>query len=327
MHTPRARGGGAANSGIGRRPRCRPRATWSGPPGLQECLGLSLIRPPSASRSSRSRPGRRPEIACARCRDLVEPGDEGALSNQHKVVGATPAHLVLTWIIACLEPQALGGLVRHSRPPASSSARSSGSGAMGRTSPGAVQEPCLERRRPINIWCDRKQREKPFPGLVGGPDVGRAPARQGVELDPPALGLDPGPGVALKSLAPVDPNPMRARCKGNTSRIWQQRSGLVRHRVSRKCLPVAEMLAPGKSPASPVDARDQVEKHGGLRAEGRHHGEPAWKFAPDHRVEQRVAIGAPVARGQACRQSRGISSRPTPAAGGPSRSRAAATPM
>ena len=31
-----------------------------------------------------------------------------------------------------------------------------------RTSPGTVQEPCLERRRPINIWCDRKQREKPF---------------------------------------------------------------------------------------------------------------------------------------------------------------------
>ena len=31
-----------------------------------------------------------------------------------------------------------------------------------RTSPGTVQEPCLERRRPINIWCDRKQRDKPF---------------------------------------------------------------------------------------------------------------------------------------------------------------------
>ena len=30
-----------------------------------------------------------------------------------------------------------------------------------RTSPGTVQEPCLERRRPINIWCDRKQRDKP----------------------------------------------------------------------------------------------------------------------------------------------------------------------
>ena len=31
-----------------------------------------------------------------------------------------------------------------------------------RTSPGTVRKPCLERRRTINIWCDRKQREKPF---------------------------------------------------------------------------------------------------------------------------------------------------------------------
>ena len=30
-----------------------------------------------------------------------------------------------------------------------------------RTSPGTVRKPCLERRRPINIWCDRKQRDKP----------------------------------------------------------------------------------------------------------------------------------------------------------------------
>ena len=33
-----------------------------------------------------------------------------------------------------------------------------------RTSPGTVRKPCLERRRPINIWCDRKQRDKPFVG-------------------------------------------------------------------------------------------------------------------------------------------------------------------
>ena len=31
-----------------------------------------------------------------------------------------------------------------------------------RTSPGTVRNPCLERRSPINIWCDRKQRDKPF---------------------------------------------------------------------------------------------------------------------------------------------------------------------
>ena len=31
-----------------------------------------------------------------------------------------------------------------------------------RTSPGTVRKPCLERRRTINIWCDRKQREKPL---------------------------------------------------------------------------------------------------------------------------------------------------------------------
>ena len=31
-----------------------------------------------------------------------------------------------------------------------------------RTSPGTVRKPCLERRRPIKIWCDRKQRDKPF---------------------------------------------------------------------------------------------------------------------------------------------------------------------
>ena len=31
-----------------------------------------------------------------------------------------------------------------------------------RTSPGTVRNPCLERRRPINIWCDRKQRDKPY---------------------------------------------------------------------------------------------------------------------------------------------------------------------
>ena len=37
-----------------------------------------------------------------------------------------------------------------------------------RTSPGTVQEPCRERRRPINIWCDRKQREKPL-GLFASP--------------------------------------------------------------------------------------------------------------------------------------------------------------
>ena len=30
-----------------------------------------------------------------------------------------------------------------------------------RTSPGTVRKPCLERRRPINIWCGRKQRDKP----------------------------------------------------------------------------------------------------------------------------------------------------------------------
>ena len=30
-----------------------------------------------------------------------------------------------------------------------------------RTSPGTVRKPCLERRSPINIWCDRKQRDKP----------------------------------------------------------------------------------------------------------------------------------------------------------------------
>ena len=30
-----------------------------------------------------------------------------------------------------------------------------------RTSPGTVRKPCLERRRPINIWCDRKKRDKP----------------------------------------------------------------------------------------------------------------------------------------------------------------------
>ena len=30
-----------------------------------------------------------------------------------------------------------------------------------RTSPGTVRKPCLERSRTINIWCDRKQREKP----------------------------------------------------------------------------------------------------------------------------------------------------------------------
>ena len=31
-----------------------------------------------------------------------------------------------------------------------------------RTSPGTVRKPCLERSRTINIWCDRKQREKPY---------------------------------------------------------------------------------------------------------------------------------------------------------------------
>ena len=31
-----------------------------------------------------------------------------------------------------------------------------------RTSPGTVRKSCLERKRPINIWCDRKQREKPL---------------------------------------------------------------------------------------------------------------------------------------------------------------------
>ena len=31
-----------------------------------------------------------------------------------------------------------------------------------RTSPGTVQEPCLERRRPINIWCDRKLKGEAF---------------------------------------------------------------------------------------------------------------------------------------------------------------------
>ena len=31
-----------------------------------------------------------------------------------------------------------------------------------RTSPGTVRKPCLERSRTINIWCDRKQREKPL---------------------------------------------------------------------------------------------------------------------------------------------------------------------
>ena len=35
-----------------------------------------------------------------------------------------------------------------------------------RTSPGTVRKPCLERRRTINIWCDRKQREKPFTDYV-----------------------------------------------------------------------------------------------------------------------------------------------------------------
>ena len=30
-----------------------------------------------------------------------------------------------------------------------------------RTSPGTVRKPCRERRSPINIWCDRKQRDKP----------------------------------------------------------------------------------------------------------------------------------------------------------------------
>ena len=35
-----------------------------------------------------------------------------------------------------------------------------------RTSPGTVRKPCLERRRPINIWCDRKQRDKPFREII-----------------------------------------------------------------------------------------------------------------------------------------------------------------
>ena len=29
-----------------------------------------------------------------------------------------------------------------------------------RTSPGTVRKPCLKRRRPINIWCDRKKRDR-----------------------------------------------------------------------------------------------------------------------------------------------------------------------
>ena len=37
-----------------------------------------------------------------------------------------------------------------------------------RTSHGTVRKPCLERRRTINIWCDRKQREKPFCGYRNG---------------------------------------------------------------------------------------------------------------------------------------------------------------
>ena len=31
-----------------------------------------------------------------------------------------------------------------------------------RSSPGTVRKPCLERRRPINIWCGRKHRDKPL---------------------------------------------------------------------------------------------------------------------------------------------------------------------
>ncbi len=34
-----------------------------------------------------------------------------------------------------------------------------------RTSPGTVRKPCLERRKTINISCDRKQREKPYKKL------------------------------------------------------------------------------------------------------------------------------------------------------------------
>ena len=157
--------------------------------------------------------------------------------HQPKVVGATPAHLVLTWIhrvFSNLKRWALGtfhGLRRaHLRryldefvfrwnrrrhtatafdtllgigtrldPPttATSSDNTSDPGRPGashrppsdppqsepntgppacltaletnflkskssRTSPGTVRKPCLERRRPINIWCDRKQRDKPF---------------------------------------------------------------------------------------------------------------------------------------------------------------------
>ena len=45
-----------------------------------------------------------------------------------------------------------------------------------RTSPGTVREPCLERRRTINIWCDRKQREKPYSGLARRPRAARTSA-------------------------------------------------------------------------------------------------------------------------------------------------------
>ena len=155
--------------------------------------------------------------------------------HQPKVVGATPAHLVLTWIhrvfsnlkrwalgtMACAAPicaatstsscsagtaaatpQRLStpcsASARACDPPttATSSDNTSDPGRPGashrppsdppqsepntgppacltaletnflkskssRTSPGTVRKPCLERRRPINIWCDRKQRDKP----------------------------------------------------------------------------------------------------------------------------------------------------------------------
>ena len=51
-----------------------------------------------------------------------------------------------------------------------------------RTSPGTVQEPCRERRRPINIWCDRKQREKPFMGIISLTIRSRSPTK-GAALD------------------------------------------------------------------------------------------------------------------------------------------------
>ena len=170
--------------------------------------------------------------------------------HQPKVVGATPAHLVLTWIhrvfsnlkrwalgtfhgpaprpsaplpstsscsagTAAATPQRLStpcsASARACDPPttATSSDNTSDPGRPGashrppsdppqsgpntgppacltaletnflkskssRTSPGTVRKPCLERRRPINIWCDRKQRDKPSGpfGLPARPCVG-----------------------------------------------------------------------------------------------------------------------------------------------------------